>query len=64
MRAAAATVTEPIEDPAVTALVREHKRSELNGIAAELGILAETMQNMTEVARAIVGIRRLRDQQG
>lgn len=60
MREAAAAAAAPAEDPEVATLVREHKRSELNGIAIGLGIAnADTMSNMTEVARAIVGVRRL-----
>jgi hypothetical protein len=60
MREAAAAAAAPAEDAEVMTLVREHKRSELNGIAIGLGIAnADTMSNMTEVARAIVGVRRL-----
>jgi len=60
MREAAAAAAAPAEDPEVATLVREHKRSELNGIAIGLGIAnADTMSNMTEVARAIVGVQRL-----
>jgi glycosyltransferase involved in cell wall biosynthesis len=64
MRDEIAAAVAPREDPEVEALVREHKRSQLNAIAIDIGIAnAPGMSNMTEVARAVVGVRRMQAQQ-